>query len=306
MGVETNGVGVESKMKIRPRGTVGIIGLGIMGSAVAPNLLKAGFDVVGHDVRPDARQGIEAAGGKAAESLAALASDARTLLCFLPDGKALDAVTAELCKVAKPLTIIECSTLALDDKERARDRLGRAGHTLLDCPLSGTGAQARNRDLVVLGSGDQGAFERSRAVFEGFARVVKYLGPFGNGMKMKLIANLLVAVHNCAAAEAMTLARKAGLEPALVHETLKEGAGGSRMWDIRGPLMIERRYTPATMKIDVFQKDLGLIEAFARALGSPTPLLDASAALYDEAEAQGLGPQDSAAVCAVLEKKAGL
>jgi 3-hydroxyisobutyrate dehydrogenase-like beta-hydroxyacid dehydrogenase len=143
-------------------------------------------------------------------------------------------------------------------------------------------------------------------VFDGFARVVKYIGPFGNGMRMKLIANLLVAVHNCAAAEAMTLARKAGLDPKLVYDTLKEGAGGSRMWDVRGPLMVERRYTPATMKIDVFQKDLGLIAEFADALGSPTPLLDASAALYDEAQASGLGPQDSAAVCAVLEKKAGL
>lgn len=285
---------------------VGIVGLGIMGSAIAPNLVAAGFKVCGYDVRPEARAGLESAGGQAASSLAALAAEAATLLCFLPDGKALGAVAAELSRVVSPLTIIECSTLSIEDKESARAALTKAGHTLLDCPLSGTGAQARNRDLVVLGSGDQAAFERCRPVFDGFARVVKYVGPFGNGMKLKLIANLLVAVHNCAAAEAMTLARKAGLDPKLVHETLREGAGGSRMWDIRGPLMIEQRYTPATMKIDVFQKDLGLIEGFARALGSPTPLLDASAALYDEAEAQGLGAQDSAAVCAVLEKLAGL
>lgn len=286
--------------------SVGVIGLGIMGSAVAPNLIAAGLTVVGYDLRPEARATLEAAGGKPAASLAALAAEARVLLCFLPDGKALHAVADELAKAKTPLTVIECSTLSIDDKEAARASLAAAGHTLLDCPLSGTGAQARNRDLVVLGSGDEAAFARCRAVFDGFARVVKYLGPFGNGMRMKLIANLLVAVHNCAAAEAMTLARKAGLDPKLVHETLREGAGGSRMWDIRGPLMVERRYLPATMKIDVFQKDLGLIEAFARDLGSPTPLLDASAALYDEAEAAGLGPQDSAAVCTVLEKKAGL
>jgi len=285
---------------------VGIVGLGIMGSAIAPNLIAAGFNVSGYDVRPEACTSLESAGGRAVSSLAALATEAPTLLCFLPDGKALASIAGELTRIASPLTIIECSTLSIEDKEHARGALAASGHTLLDCPLSGTGAQARNRDLVVLGSGDQAAFERCRPVFDGFARVVKYVGPFGNGMKLKLIANLLVAVHNCAAAEAMVLARKAGLDPRLVHETLREGAGGSRMWDIRGPLMIERRYTPATMKIDVFQKDLGLIEEFARALGSPTPLLDASAALYDAAEAQGLGPQDSAAVCAVLEKKAGL
>ena len=288
------------------RAPVGVVGLGIMGSAISPSLIAAGFPLFGYDPRPEARAALEAGGGKAAASLGALATEASTLLCFLPDGSALHAVADELAKATTPLTIIECSTLSIEDKETSRTRLAAAGHTLLDCPLSGTGAQARNRDLVVLGSGDEAAFERCRAVFDGFARVVKSLGPFGNGMRMKLIANLLVAVHNCAAAEAMTLARKAGLDPKLVHETLKEGAGGSRMWDLRGPLMVDRRYLPATMKIDVFQKDLGLIEGFARALGSPTPLLDASAALYDEAEAAGLGPQDSAAVCTVLEKKAGL
>lgn len=288
------------------RAPVGVVGLGIMGSAIAPNLLAAGFAVIGYDVRPEARAALNAAGGRAVPSLAALAAEASVLLCFLPDGPALHAVADELGKAKAPLIVIECSTLSIDDKEKARTRLAASGHTLLDCPLSGTGAQAKNRDLVVLGSGDEAAFERCRAVFDGFARVVKYLGPFGSGMRMKLIANLLVAVHNCAAAEAITLARKAGLDPRLVHDTLKEGAGGSRMWDVRGPLMVERRYTPATMKIDVFQKDMGLMAEFAHGLGCPTPLLDVAAALYDEAVAAGLGPQDSAAVCAVLEKKAGL
>jgi 3-hydroxyisobutyrate dehydrogenase-like beta-hydroxyacid dehydrogenase len=289
------------------RPSVGVVGLGIMGSAVSPNLIAAGFPVVGYDVRREAREALEAAGGKQADSLAALAAEASVLLCFLPTVEALAAVSRALAASnVPPRTVIECSTLALDDKEKARAALEAAGHTLLDCPLSGTGAQARNRDLVVLGSGDQAAFERCRAVFDSFARVVKHVGPFGNGMRMKLVANLLVAVHNCAAAEALTLARKAGLDPKLVHETLKEGAGGSRMWEIRGPMMVERRYTPATMKIDVFQKDLSLMTTFAASLGCPVPLLEVAAGLYEEAEAAGLGAQDSAAVCAVLEKKAGL
>lgn len=293
-------------MTTSARNSVGVIGLGIMGSAISPNLLAAGFTVIGFDIRPEARAALEAMGGKAVGALAALSAEASVLLCFLPDGAALDAVVRDLEATKTPLIIIECSTLALDDKERARARLAQAGHTLLDCPLSGTGAQAKNRDLVVLGSGDQGSFETCRPVFDGFARVVKYLGPFGHGMRMKLVANLLVAVHNCAAAEALTLARKAGLDPKLVYDTLKEGAGGSRMWDVRGPLMVERRYIPATMKIDVFQKDMGLMTAFADGLDCPTPLLDIAATLYNEAQADGLGAQDSAAVCAVFEKKAGL
>jgi 3-hydroxyisobutyrate dehydrogenase-like beta-hydroxyacid dehydrogenase len=132
---------------------------------------------------------------------------------------------------------------------------------------------------------------------------LRELGPFGNGTRIKLIANLLVAVHNCAAAEALVLARRAGLDAGLVYEAIKGGAGSSRMFEVRGPMMVAETYQPATMKIDVFDKDLGLIAAFAKETGSPTPLFDAAATLYAEALAGGHGKDDSAAVHAVLAKK---
>jgi 3-hydroxyisobutyrate dehydrogenase-like beta-hydroxyacid dehydrogenase len=177
---------------------------------------------------------------------------------------------------------------------------------MLDCPLSGTGAQAATRDLAVYASGDETAYARCRAVFAGFARVSDYLGEFGNGTRMKLVANLLVAVHNVASAEAMVLGMKAGLDPALISRVIAGGAGNSRIFELRSPLMVAGRYEPPTMKIEIWQKDMAIIADLARALGVPTPTFSATAPIYDAAIAAGMGGQDTAAVCTVLEEHAGL
>ena len=133
--------------------------------------------------------------------------------------------------------VIECSTLPLDVKRAALDVLTKSGKTMLDCPVSGTGAQAARKDLVIFGSGDADAFKRSLPVMAGMSRAQRYLGAFGNGSVMKYIANLLVSIHNVAAAEAMVLGMKAGLDPALLYDTLSDSAGTSRMFEVRGPLM---------------------------------------------------------------------
>jgi putative dehydrogenase len=202
--------------------------------------------------------------------------------------------------------VIETSTLPLDAKEAARQVLARAGATLLDCPLSGTGAQARVKDLAVYASGPRAAVRRAGPVFEGFARAHYYVGPFGAGSKMKFVANLLVAIHNVSAAEAFVLAMKAGLDPELVYRVVGDGAGGSRMFQVRGPMMVRGDYRDATMKVEVWQKDMAIIGDFARALGCPTPLFLASAPFYTAALAAGRGEEDTAAVCAVLQGMAGL
>jgi 3-hydroxyisobutyrate dehydrogenase len=178
--------------------------------------------------------------------------------------------------------------------------------TLLDCPLSGTGAQARTRDLALFGSGDEAAFARCRDLFAAFARVSHFLGPFGNGSRMKFVANLLVAVHNAAAAEAIVLGAKAGLDPARVVEVVASGAGTSRIFELRGPMMASGVYTPPTATMHVLQKDSATIADFARSLGDETPLLDAAAPLYDEAASLGYREEDVAAVHAALARRAGI
>ncbi len=289
--------------------TVGMLGLGIMGSAMSVNLRAAGFQVLGFDVSAERMEAFGSAGGTPCASPRAVAAGADLIVSVLPSVKALDDVVVGadgiLAADRSGQILIEASTLPLEDKQRVRD-IAAPRLTLLDCPLSGTGAQAVTKDLLVYASGERAAIERCKAVFEGFARAHHDLGEFGNGSKMKFIANLLVAVHNVAAAEAFVLGMKAGLDPELIYRVVGDGAGGSRMFSVRGPQMVADRYEPATMKVEIWQKDMKIIAEFAAGLNCPTPLLSASASVYTAAMAQGRGAQDTAAVCAVLADMARL
>ena len=289
-----------------PVKSIGIIGLGIMGGAIARNLIAAGFRVGGFDI-DKGRAAAAAASGVALRGSAAEAADGADLvLTSLPSIAALDETAEALAAKPRPgLILAEISTLPIEAKERARDRLA-AGIVMLDCPLSGTGAQAVTGDLALYGSGDEAAFARCREAFAGFARVSHYLGAFGNGSRMKFVANLLVAVHNAAAAEAIVLGTKAGLDPERILEVISSGAGNSRIFELRGPMMAKGVYTPPTATMHVLQKDSAIIAEFAHALGVATPMLDAAAPLYDEAEAQGYAEEDVGAVHAVLARRAGL
>jgi L-threonate 2-dehydrogenase len=281
---------------------VGVIGLGAMGGAMSANLVKAGFEVRGYDLSTKQRAALKRAGGRPVASIAQL--KAQILITSLPSAAALHSVSESLS--AKNGIVVETSTLPIEDKERARATLKRKGITLLDCPLSGTGAQAKVKDLVVFASGDKSGFERAKTIFPGFSRSHYYVGAFGNGSRMKFVANLLVAVHNAAAAEAIVLGAKAGLDPARIVEVIASGAGTSRIFELRGPMMAAGIYTPPTATMHVLQKDSATIAEFARLLGVATPLLDAAAPLYDEADALGYGEEDVAAVHAVLARRAGV
>ncbi len=284
-----------------------MIGLGIMGSAMSANLVKAGFEVYGFDVVPAARRRLRAAGGKPCRSAAEVARRCEIVVTSLPSSAALASVAKEVATLRpRGRIVVETSTLPLEDKLAAQRVLAAGGVAALDCPLSGTGAQARTRDLVVYASGPRAAYARCRRVFDGFARASHLLGPYGDGSKMKFVANLLVAIHNVSAAEAFTLARSAGLDPELVYRVVGDGAGGSRMFQVRGPMMVENDYSDATMKVEVWQKDMAIIGAFAASLDCPTPLFSASAPFYTAAMASGRAREDTASVCAVLGEMAGL
>jgi 3-hydroxyisobutyrate dehydrogenase-like beta-hydroxyacid dehydrogenase len=287
--------------------TVGVIGLGIMGGAMAANLLRAGFKVVGYDVVPAARRALKRAGGVPARSGTDVARRAGIVITSLPSVAALGSVAQDIARARRrDLVVVETSTMPLEAKQAARTVIEAGGATLLDCPLSGTGAQARTKDLLVYASGSRAAYRQCAPVFEGFARGHHYLGAFGNGSKMKFVANLLVAIHNVAAAEAMVLARKAGLDPAQTLRVVADGAGGSRMLQVRGPMMVRDDYSDATMKVEVWQKDMHIIAEYATRLGCPTPLFAASAPIYTAAMAEGYAREDTASVAAVLGAMAGL
>jgi len=291
----------------KKKGTVGVVGLGIMGGAFARNLVAAGWRVVGHDIDPARRRALAKAGVEIAADTVRLAGAVRTIIISLPNPAALAATVAAIAGArVRPLVIIETGTFALADKLEAARALKAAGHVMLDCPISGTGAQAKTKDIVVYASGDPKAIKRLRAVFAGFARAAHDLGALGNGSRMKYVANLLVAINNVAAAEAMVLGIKAGLEPQTIYDMVTSGAGNSRIFELRAPMMVRGRYDDATMKVSIWQKDMQVIGEFADALGCPTPLFSATQPIYDAALAGGHAADDTASVCAVLEAKAGV
>jgi 3-hydroxyisobutyrate dehydrogenase-like beta-hydroxyacid dehydrogenase len=296
----------STRSRTPKKGTVGIIGLGIMGGSFAKNLAARGWDVIGYD--PSAARCREAkrAGVTIASNAADLAARAPVILTSLPKPQALDDTAAEIANAKlKRRVIVEMSTFNLADKERAEQVLGAAGHSLIDCPVSGTGSQAKNRDLVFYASGDSKSIKRLRPMFADFGRQVYDVGKFGNGSRMKYVANLLVAINNVASAEAMVMGMKSGLPPKLIFDLIQAGAGNSRVFELRAPMMVKGRYDDVTMKIDVWQKDMQVIGDFARRIGVPTPLFDACEPVYKKAMADGHGAEDTAAVCAVLEAMAG-
>lgn len=180
----------------------GLVGMGVMGIAYARNLRRAGFAVAGHDPVQAAMDALTECGGTALETPAAVATASDVILMALPSVAALDAAMAQMRPVLRPGQILaEMSTLPLEAKEAARDLAAEAGAVLLDCPVSGTGAQAAKADLVVFASGDAAAVDTIRPVFAGLARDVRHVGAFGAGMKLKYVANLLVSIHNLASAE---------------------------------------------------------------------------------------------------------
>lgn len=288
--------------------TVGLIGLGIMGTAYARNLRKAGLAVHGYDPVPAARASLAAIGGVPCINAADVTKAADILLLALPSAAALDSIVLEILPELRPGQILaEMSTLPLAAKLAARDRIAPTGAVLMDCPVSGTGAQAENADLVIYISGASDAVETLRPVMAVIGKTIRHVGVFGDGMKLKLVANLLVTIHNLATAEALMLAQQSGLDLTMVYDAIAGGgAATSRMFEVRAPMMIAGTYEPATMKMDVYSKDLQLIMDQARDTHSPVPLMSASLPFYFAALAQGRDKQDTAALFAVLQQMTGV
>ena len=289
----------------KTRGTVGVIGLGIMGGAFAKNLVTAGWRVVGYDPNPARRREARRAGVDLANNAAEVASAVPIILTSLPKPRALTETVQEIAAARlRSKVVVEMSTFAISDKEKAARALHRAGHVMIDCPVSGTGSQAKNRDLVFYASGNARTIARLRPVLMAFGRNVFNVGEFGNGSRMKYVANLLVAINNVAAAEAMVLGMKAGLDPGMIVDLVRAGAGNSRVFELRAPMMAKGRYDDVTMKISVWDKDMQVIGDYARKIRVPTPIFNATKGIYLKAMKSGLGSRDTAAVCAVLEKMA--
>lgn len=280
---------------------VSLLGLGIVGIALSRHFLRAGYEVAGRDLDPRRMEAFADIGGTAVASVAELAAFADVCFWALPSVAAERSATNEMLAADQlPAVVVELSTLPIVAKTETRDRFAERGTMVLDCAISGTGAQIAAGDAVVYASGDRPALASATIHLRRFARSVFDVGDFGNGSSMKYVANLLVAVHNVVTAEALGFARKIGLDQEQVFELITAGAGTSRMFELRGRLMLDERYEPPTASISLFQKDVEIIRERARFVGAATPMLDACAPIYDLAAEQGLANQDAAAVYRAL------
>ncbi len=285
--------------------TIGFIGLGVLGSAMAGNLVKSGFPVIGCDIDPEKMAALEDDGGQSATSPKDVAERADVVVLCLPTAAVLHDVVGGKDGVKnggkEGQIVLEVSTFAIADKEQARDTLAAAGKILLDCPVSGNRILALRKQLTAFGSGDEAAYAAVEHIISGFAHRAFYVGDFGSGMKMKFCGNILNLVHNSVAAEVMVLGMKAGLDPALIHQVISGSGSSSSMFEVRGALMVDENYTKEGMNFSTPLKDSRLISAHAAELLCPIPIYQAALQPYYAAVAQGHRDEDASAVCAALE-----
>lgn len=284
--------------------TVGVVGLGLLGYAVASRLLKAGHQVVGFDVLPDKVNAVTALGGKAADSAAAVARAAEAVCAILPSLATVEQAilgAQGIAAGARPgQVIIQISTVSPALSEHLARALADRGLGFLDCPISGTSAQVARGEGIVMVGGERALYERWRPVLEAILPKALYVGAAGQATLLKLVANLLIGLHSAAAAEALSLARAGGLDPSLALEVLTVSAATSRMLEVRGPLIVRGEFA-AQMKLELFMKDLHLIQDAARAAGTPIPLTDLAERLYAAAQAAGHGLEDLSVVVTALD-----
>ncbi len=288
--------------------TIGIVGLGLLGHAIASRLIKAGHTVIGFDVLPDRVSALAAMGGTPASSAAAVAQSAEAVCTLLPSLATAEAAilgAGGILAGARPdLAVIQMSTISPTLTERLAREVTARGLGFLDCPVSGTSSMVERGDGIFFVGGDRALFERWQPVLESVLARAVLVGRVGQAMVLKLVANLLVALNSAAAAEALTLARKAGLDLPLALDVLNASAAASSMLKVRGPMIVRGEF-PAQMKLDLFMKDIHLMQEAATAVGAPLPFTDLAERLYAAAQAQGHGGEDLAVVVTALDSASG-
>ncbi len=288
---------------------VGIVGVGLLGSAVAGVLLRSGYHVIGYDVMPEKLTALVAQGGKPAGSAAEVARSAGAVFTILPT---LDSVTEAITGphgvlegASANTTIIQMSTISPDLAVRIGEAASDAAVAFLDAPVSGTSSMVAQRDCVVTVGGERATFDGCLPVLEALARRVYYVGPCGMGSYLKLVTNLVMGLNGVVLAEGLTLARRAGLNPVQTLEILSQGAAASKILEVRGPLMIEGRFEPL-MKMDLFLKDIRLMLEAGQRLHVPLPLTGIMQQLYTAAVAGGQATEDLSGIICLYERMAGL
>lgn len=288
---------------------IGIIGVGLLGSAVASRLVKGGFEVTGYDTRTDRVEALRPQGLKAATSIVEAAQGADAVFTILPSLESVETVVrgpGGLLETApRRTTLIQMSTISPALTRRLGEAAAVKGLGFLDTPMSGTSAMVARGDCAIFVGGDRARADACRPIFDAIAKKTFYLGDVGMASLAKLATNLLVGLNTAALAEALVLGAKGGLAPATLLDILKDSAAASKMVDVRGPLMVNHQFDPQ-MKLDLFLKDFKLMLEEGQRLGVALPLTSVTQQLATATAAAGRGEEDLAAIVTTLELLAGL
>ena len=282
---------------------IGLIGLGAMGGAYAKHLLKNNFKCFGIDLEKNNISKFIQLGGQEI-TYDELFNKVEIVLTSLPSLNAYKDVLNNLKRLGKNNSkkiILDMNTISIDDKNMFKNEINGLNIDMLDSPVSGTGAQAWEADLTVFASGSKELIDKCMNIFKAFSKEVINVGSFGNGMKFKILANLLVTIHNTAAAEALRLGELAGLDQDMIFKVLGNSAATSVMLQKRMPLMINKNYEPPTASYNIFLKDVDIIRNFIKNNNVTLPTFEGSAKIYDKAEKTLSKNWDTASVYEVLK-----
>lgn len=289
---------------------VGVVGLGAMGLGMASALLEAGMKVTGCDLSVSAREAFETQGGISVATPADLAKQCDVVLLVVVNADQVEQVLfgeAGLIESLAPESlIIQCATVAPSYARALGERLEATNMLMLDAPISGGAAKARQGRLSVMASGSEAAYAKARPVLDGMAETVYRLGDTpGAGSSVKLVNQLLAGVHIAAAAEAIALGIRMGIDPETLYEVITHSAGNSWMFENRVPHILKGDYTPLSA-VDIFVKDLNIVHQTGRELSFPTPVSASALQQFTAASGAGYGREDDAAVIKVYQRLAGI
>ena len=290
-------------------GNVGFIGLGKMGRPMTQQLLKAGFEVTVHNRSRGVVDELANEGAKPASSPRAVAEAADFVLTCLPDPPTVEAIylgdDGIMAGGRSGQVWIDHSTVSPATNQRCADAAAGRGAAFLDAPVSGGPGGAQAGTLTIMVGGDKATFDKAIPLFEAMGKNIKHCGGPTTGTIVKLVNQLLVGIHTVAAVEGFVMGVKAGADPQVMLDLLGTSFGASRMLNRNVPLMLDRKFDPAT-PVSLILKDLGLINALGLELGTRLPLGANSLELYKEAKALGFGDNDMAAMVLPAEKLAGV
>ena len=279
--------------------TIGSIGLGAMGGSYAKFLIEDNYTVYGVDPDTQNAEIFTSLGGVLLSNISELVDKSNVIILSLPTVPIFKDIINEIevnGKSNETKILIDMNTVSLDDKIETKNKLEKLNINMVDAPVSGTGAQAKVKDIVVMSSGDKIIIDECEDIFRSFSKQNIYVGDFGNGIKFKILANLLVTVHNTVTAEALLLGQKVGLEEKMIYEVLNAGAATSVMLDKRMPLMINKNYEPPTASMRIFLKDIDVITDYLKSNNLSSPTFEAAANLYNQSKENIPITYDTAAI----------